>query len=211
MSLIHRAEFYSGQAFWVEARPDVLESVTIEEITFAAEQGDPYAQDCLGHNYCLGANGSALLNYCGRDPCFRFRSHCVFERLGLIYYFAHLGSCRCLMLTISSKLIKKEPILCRVPYRKSKSNIIHSRIAVVISVRSLLKRQTFTPHNAWSCPCLTFRRGTSFQPISQPLILCNEWRQPKGDWQLIQRRRQPQVIILVTCGVFVRIPIRNRC
>lgn len=87
MSLIHRAEFYSGQAFWVEARPDVLESVTIEEITFAAEQGDPYAQDCLGHNYCLGANGSALLNYCGRDPCFRFRSHCVFERLGLIYYF----------------------------------------------------------------------------------------------------------------------------
>ena len=39
------------------ARPDVLESVTIEEIAFAAEQGDPYAQDCLGHNYCLGANG----------------------------------------------------------------------------------------------------------------------------------------------------------
>ena len=57
MSLIHRAEFYSGQAFWVDARPDVLESVTIKEITFAAEQGDPYAQDCLGHNYCLGANG----------------------------------------------------------------------------------------------------------------------------------------------------------
>ena len=27
------------------ARPDVLESVTIEEIAFAAEQGDPYAQD----------------------------------------------------------------------------------------------------------------------------------------------------------------------
>ena len=39
------------------ARSDVLESVTIEEIAFAAEQGDPYAQDCLGHNYCLGANG----------------------------------------------------------------------------------------------------------------------------------------------------------
>lgn len=38
-------------------RPDILESVTIEEIAIAAEQGDPYAQDCLGHNYCLGANG----------------------------------------------------------------------------------------------------------------------------------------------------------
>ena len=35
----------------------MLESVTIEEIAFAAEQGDPYAQDCLGHNYCLEANG----------------------------------------------------------------------------------------------------------------------------------------------------------
>lgn len=38
-------------------RPDILESVTIEEIAIAAEQGNPYAQNCLGHNYCLGTNG----------------------------------------------------------------------------------------------------------------------------------------------------------
>ena len=41
------------------AQPYLPESATIEEIVFSAEQGDPYAQDCLGRNYCLGSNGLA--------------------------------------------------------------------------------------------------------------------------------------------------------
>ena len=39
------------------AKPEPLEYTTIADILCAAEQGDPEAQDCLGHNYYCGSNG----------------------------------------------------------------------------------------------------------------------------------------------------------
>lgn len=39
------------------AKPEPLEYTTIADIQCAAEQGDPEAQDWLGHNYYFGANG----------------------------------------------------------------------------------------------------------------------------------------------------------
>ena len=39
------------------AQLDLQEDATIDEIAFAAEAGDPAAQDCLGHSYALGCNG----------------------------------------------------------------------------------------------------------------------------------------------------------
>lgn len=39
------------------AKPEPLEYTTIADIQCAAEQGDPEAQDWLGHNYYCGANG----------------------------------------------------------------------------------------------------------------------------------------------------------
>ena len=36
---------------------DLPEDATIDEIIFAAEEGDPAAQDCLGHSYAFGCNG----------------------------------------------------------------------------------------------------------------------------------------------------------
>ena len=39
------------------AKPEPLEYTTIADILCAARQGDPEAQDCLGHNYYCGSNG----------------------------------------------------------------------------------------------------------------------------------------------------------
>ena len=39
------------------AQLDLQEDAAIDEIAFAAEAGDPAAQDCLGHSYALGCNG----------------------------------------------------------------------------------------------------------------------------------------------------------
>lgn len=36
---------------------DLPEDVAIDEIIFAAEEGDPAAQECLGRSYALGCNG----------------------------------------------------------------------------------------------------------------------------------------------------------